>query len=59
MVEGRDVCRAWVVKPEGKRPLKKPRRRRKDRIKIDLREIGRGVWSGSTRLRIGTGGGLS
>jgi hypothetical protein len=27
-------------KPEGKRPLQRPRRRWEDNIKIDLREIG-------------------
>jgi hypothetical protein len=30
-------------KPEGKRPLRRPRRRRVDNIKMDLREIG---WGG-------------
>ena len=29
-------------KPEGKRPLGRPRHRRKDNIKIDLQELGRG-----------------
>jgi hypothetical protein len=29
-----------VGKPEGKRPLGKPRRRWEDNIKIDLRKIG-------------------
>jgi hypothetical protein len=29
-----------VGKPEGKRPLERPRRRWKDTIKMDLREIG-------------------
>jgi hypothetical protein len=33
----------WWEKPEGKRPLGRPRRRRVDNIKIDLREIG---WGG-------------
>jgi len=31
-----------VGKPEGKRPLGRPRHRRKDNIKIDLQELGRG-----------------
>jgi hypothetical protein len=47
-----------VGKHEGKIPLERPRRRWKDRIKMDLREIGWGVWSGFTRHRIGTDGGL-
>jgi hypothetical protein len=45
----------WVLvgKREGKRPLERPRRRWEDGIKMDLREIGWGVWSGFTWLRIG------
>jgi hypothetical protein len=58
MGEGRNVYRVLVGKPEGKRPLERPRRRWEDEIKTDLREIGWGVWSGFTWLRIGTGGGL-
>jgi hypothetical protein len=57
MGEGRDVYRVLVGKPEGKRPLGRPRLRWEDGIKMDLREIGwGGVWSGFTWLRIGTGG---
>jgi hypothetical protein len=53
------VYSVLVGKPEGKSPLERPRRRRKDGIKMDLREIGwRGLWSGFTWLRIVTGGGL-
>jgi hypothetical protein len=47
-----------VEKPEGKRPLERPRRRWEDGIRMDLRGIGWGVWNGFTLLRIGTGGGL-
>jgi hypothetical protein len=32
----------WWVKPEGKRPLGKPRRRWVDNIRMDLREVGWG-----------------
>jgi hypothetical protein len=39
MGEGRGVYRVLVGKPEGKRPLGRPRRRWKDNIKMDLREI--------------------
>jgi hypothetical protein len=39
MVEGRGVYRILVGRPEGKRPLGKPRRRWEDNIKTDLREI--------------------
>jgi hypothetical protein len=37
MVEGRGVCRVLVGKPEGRRPLGKPRRRWKDNIRMNLR----------------------
>jgi hypothetical protein len=40
--EGRNVYRVLVGKPEGKRPLERPRRRWEDGIKMDLREIGWG-----------------
>ena len=42
MGEGRGVYRVLVGKPEGKRPLGRPRRRWEDNIKMDLREVGRG-----------------
>jgi hypothetical protein len=59
MGEGRNVCRVLVGKPEGKRPLGRPRRRWEDGIKMDLRESGwGGVWSGYSWLRAGTVGGL-
>jgi hypothetical protein len=56
MGEGRNVYRVLVGKPEGKRPLDRPRHRWEDRIKLDLG--GGGGWSGSIWLRIGTVGGL-
>jgi hypothetical protein len=37
--EGRSVYRLLVGRPEGKRPLGRPRRSREDNIKLDLREI--------------------
>jgi hypothetical protein len=58
MGEGRNVYRVLVVKPERKRPLERPRRRREDGIRKDLREIGWGGWNGFTWLRTGTVGGL-
>jgi hypothetical protein len=36
---GGDVYRVLVEKPESKRPVGRPRRRCKDNIKMDLREI--------------------
>jgi hypothetical protein len=35
MGERRDAFRALVVKPEGRRPLERPRRRWEDNIKMD------------------------
>jgi hypothetical protein len=40
MGEKRNVYRLFVVTPEGKRPLGRPRRRWIDNIKMDLLEIG-------------------
>ena len=40
MGEGRGVHRVLVGKPEGKRPLGRPRRRWEDNIKMALREVG-------------------
>ena len=38
----RDVYRVLVGKPEGKRPLGRPRRRWEENIKTDLQEVGCG-----------------
>ena len=40
MGKGRGVYRVLVGKPEGKRPLGRPRRRWEDNIKMDLQEVG-------------------
>jgi len=42
MGERRDVYRVLVRKAEGKRPLGRPKPRRKVKIKMDLREVGSG-----------------
>ena len=42
MVERRGVYRVLVGKPEGKRPLGRPRRRWEDNIKTNLQEVGCG-----------------
>ena len=42
MEERRGVHKVLVGKPEGKRPLGRPRRRWEDNIKMDLQEMGRG-----------------
>jgi hypothetical protein len=43
MGEGRGVYRVLVGKPEGKRPLVRPRRRWEDNIKMDVQEVRCGV----------------
>jgi hypothetical protein len=40
MGEGRDFYKILVGRPEGKRPLERPRRRWEDNIKMDLQEVG-------------------
>ena len=42
MGEGISVHMVLVGKPEGKRPLRRPRRRWEDNIKMDLWEVGGG-----------------
>ena len=42
MGEGRGEFSVLMGKPEGKRPLRRPRRRREDNIKIYLQEVGYG-----------------
>jgi hypothetical protein len=49
MGEKRNVYRVLMGKPEGKRPLERPRHRWEDGIRMDLREIG---WADYKRLGI-------
>jgi hypothetical protein len=59
MGERRGAYRTLVGKPEGRRPLGRPRRRWEDNIKMDLRQVGwGGAWTASMWLRIVTGGEL-
>ena len=53
MEEGRGVHKVLVGKPEGKRPLGRPRRRWEDNIKMDIQEVGRGCgdWMGLAQDR--------
>jgi hypothetical protein len=46
VVEERGVHRVMVGKPEGKRPLGRPRLRWEDNVRMDLQEVGggRGDW---------------
>jgi hypothetical protein len=55
MGEKRNAYRLLMGKPEGKRPLGRPRRMWMDDIKLDLAED---CWTGLVWLRIGTSGGL-
>jgi len=58
MGQGRGMYRVLVGKPEGKRPLGRPRRRWQDNINMDLQEVWGGVvGTGWSWLRIGRGGG--
>jgi len=54
MGERRYVYKVLVGKPEGRRPLGRPRRRWEDYIKMDVQEVG--AWTGLILLRIGTDG---
>jgi hypothetical protein len=53
MGEKRNGYRSLVERPEGRRPLGRPRRRWVDYIRMDLAEVG---WGDVVWLRIGTGG---
>jgi hypothetical protein len=46
MGERRGVYRVLVGRPEGMRPLGRPRSRREDDIKMDLQEVGCGGMDG-------------
>ena len=53
MEEGRGVQKVLVGKPEGKRPLGRPRHRWENNIKMDLQVVGRscGDWMGLAQDR--------
>ena len=48
MGEERGMYRVLVGKPEGRRPMGRPRRRRVDNVRMDLQEVGCGYvdWIG-------------
>jgi hypothetical protein len=58
MGEERKMYKILAVKPKGKAPLGRPRRRWQDGIRMDLRGDWLGVWIGFDWLRIGTKCGL-
>jgi len=53
----RGVCRVLVGKPERKTPLGRPRHIQEDNIKVNPQEVEYGTWTGSSWLRIESGGG--
>jgi len=56
MGEKRNIYKVLLGKPDNKRPLGIHRHRWEGNIKMDLQEVGCGVWTGLSWLRIGTGG---
>jgi hypothetical protein len=54
MGEERKVYKVLVGKPEGMRPLERPRHGSENGIRMDIRETVLGVWLGLNWLRIGT-----
>jgi hypothetical protein len=48
-VDKRNASRILVGNPEGKRPVRRPRRKLEDNIKMDLREIG---WGGMSWIHL-------
>jgi hypothetical protein len=57
MGERRGAYRVMVGKPEGMRPVGRPRRRWKVDIKMELQEVVWEAWNGLILLIVGTGGG--
>jgi hypothetical protein len=57
MGEKRNACRILVGKPEGKKPIGRPRHRWVDNVKMDLRELGWCDMDWIDWVRIGTNGG--
>ena len=57
MGEERGVYRVLVGKPEGRRPLGRPRNRWVDKIRLISRRCDVGMWTGLGWPRIATGGG--
>jgi hypothetical protein len=59
IIKLRNAYRKLMGKPEGKRPLGRPRRRWVDNIRMDLGEVRYGVmWTGLVWLKVGTDGEL-
>ena len=55
MDEEKGVYRVLVGRSEGRKPLGRPRHRWVDNIRMDLREVGCGIWTGLSWPRIESG----
>jgi len=51
----RGAYRVLMGRPEGKRPLGRPRQRWEDNIKMEFQKVGGGAWTGLMWLRSGQG----
>jgi len=56
--ETKGEYRVLAGRPEGKRPLGRPRRRQNNNINVSLQEMRWGAWTGLIWLSRGTGVGL-
>jgi hypothetical protein len=54
----RNAYKILVGKPEGKSPFWRPSRTRVDKFKMDLKETGWRIWTGTILYRIGINGAL-
>jgi len=58
MGDRRSAFTVLVMRPDGKRPLGRPKRKYEVNIKMNLYDLGGEAWTALIWLRIGTGGGL-
>ena len=56
MGDTRGAYRVFMGRSEGKRLLRRPRRRFEDNIKTDIQEVGWGAWTGLIWQRTGASG---
>jgi hypothetical protein len=56
MVQKRNMYRVLVAKFAGKRPLRRPRRRWRENVEMDLKDIGWKMWTGFIWLMVTTFG---
>jgi hypothetical protein len=58
MGKRKGAYRVLVMNREARRPIGRPRRRKEDNIKMNIRAVGWGIWIGSILLWIRRGGWL-